>query len=1039
MIKVTFNSFIFLRTPAASYEDYGDILPDELIKSEFFQAAIFFASESLYAELRRNEFNYQALDKKVKISIQKYFNRMCFRPTPFGLFSACSPLEWDVSPQLGNCTLSDEKLFYVNPDFQFSTEIGRVMEESNAFEQVKYYTNSAIYSIRNEKRYLASRFDEARKKNDFFINSFHSDRILGKLFSFCRNGRTKFAIKEWLATFVNKDEDLSGYIGELIAEGLLVSELSPNMSGRKYFDRLVDIAQSAQPGNDFAKQISAHKQAVDRLQNDKGMVPDVALAFESQLYQQYQSRFKSMFYVGFERPVRSSLDTRYQSLISDGLNCLAIISEESSPQALMKFKNKFRTRFEDQEIPLLQAIDREAGIGYEGSESNFVTSELLDGVQLDMKPDSLNFNWTPIHEFFLSRFLRVKDDESITIADGDLEKFVKQPELKAPPSFSVVFRTLGDRVWIEQAGGCTATALLGRFTLFNERFLNEAKQIAEVEAGLNPGVIFAEVSCFNDEHAANINSNAGIWTFEIPIGVYSALRPENIIGLSDIMVSVVDNNIVLRSKKLNKIIIPRLSSAYNYSRSELSVFRFLCDMQYQGLKYNFNLDLKKLLPGLGYYPRVEYKKCILSPATWMLNAEDLLKLTSGNAHEEFAALSASIRLKQYFALTEGDNQLFFDSNNPDSVSLFLNVIKNKKTAQLQEVFFDRTSMITDTKGKPFVAQFIASVFSEQQIYSSGFLEYIGTLSRKKNKIKRIYLPGDEWIYLKIYCHPAISNSILVKNIRMITAHLKKKRFLKSWFFVRYADPEAHLRIRMRIDPEGMAEALKYLKRQLKTDVEKGSVNNLSLDTYKREIERYGADTMEIAEMGFYMSSELIVNYIRNLRKEDTAFSEIHLALLSVNEIVEIFFQKISDRITILRRMHEGMSNEFERSKQVKLQMDNKYREYAGFINNMKLLKAEIIALAGKREFNSFIKELHVLKLSSRWFLTDKQMKLAADLIHMHLNRTFNDNQRKHEFVIYYMLQKYYLSLAAREHKQKSTLSVAPQGFRIDEVEKAVFK
>jgi len=67
------------------------------------------------------------------------------------------------------------------------------------------------------------------------------------------------------------------------------------------------------------------------------------------------------------------------------------------------------------------------------------------------------------------------------------------------------------------------------------------------------------------------------------------------------------------------------------------------------------------------------------------------------------------------------------------------------------------------------------------------------------------------------------------------------------------------------------------------------------------------------------------------------------------------------------------------------------------------------------------------------------LKLVADLIHMHLNRLFNEKQRKQEFIIYYLLYKYYISIEARKCKMSLVLPPAPQCHRIDHVNEAVFK
>ncbi|MDR3696108.1 lantibiotic dehydratase [Mucilaginibacter sp.] len=1035
MFNLDFNPYLFLRTPALSYKDYKPEIMAGLLKTQFFQSAIFFASESLYLELERCGFDYYNLDKKVKTSLHKYFNRMCYRPTPFGMFSAFSSTSWNSLNISGKCVLEERGEVYVNPDFQFTADIARRMERTGEFSNVKYYTNDSIYTIQNEKRYLTTSYDINKKKTDFFINSFQTDRLLNKLLNFCNEGKKVSEVVLWLNTFIDETEDVKAYVKDLISEGLLVSELSPNMSGEKYFSRVVAVANARKYNSELAREISMYNGLINKICFKQDM--DIKALSENHLYQLSKTKFKSMFYVGYERETKSTIDPKYQVFIKEGLNCLKVITSDATPKALIDFKGKFKARFEDQEVPFLQALDRESGIGYEGLETNLVTSELLDGIQLDLQSNSLNFTWTQIHEFFLSKFLRTKNDEPILITDKELEKLKAPSELKAPPSFSVVFRLFGDKVWIEQAGGCTATALLGRFTLFSEKVLEEVQRIAAVEEKSNDEVIFAEISCFNDEHAANINSNSGIRAFEIPIGVHSTLRRRNIISLSDLTISIVDNNIILRSKKYNKIVIPRLSSAFNYGRSELSIFMFLCDMQYQGLKFNFNFDLRTLLPGLSYYPRVEYKNCILFPATWVLNVEEIAEISDGNGSEDnFFKISEKIRLKRHFALTEGDNQLLFDHSDSGSIELFIKIIKNKPLVVLQEVFLDETTDVCNHDGKPFAGQFITAVFSRDVTYIKSAL---GRLERKKNKVKRVYLPGDEWVYLKIYCHPATSNNILTKCVRNIIAGLKKQNILKSWYFIRYNDPDNHLRIRIQTNPDDTATVVRYFEKKIRTYVEKGIINNLLLDTYKREIERYGAETIVYAENAFNASSELVSTYLKNISTGAFDFSELHLALLSADALLEIFFPEYSSRIYLLKNIHENMKHEFDDSKQVKMQLDNKYREYSAFINNMKKNQAQIIGIAGKKEYNSYLKSLSLLKTNAQLFFPGKVMKLAADIIHMHLNRLFNEKQRSQEFIIYYLLYKYYLSVKAR--KDRELLNFAPASKRpaVNQLNETIFK
>jgi thiopeptide-type bacteriocin biosynthesis protein len=1032
MPRVIFNSFLFLRTPALSRASYEPAQLSSVLKEQFFQSAIFFASESLYSELSRHDFNYDCLDDKIKFTLQKYLNRMCYRPTPFGMFSAFASLGWNRFDIQGACVLDKTEKVYINPDFQFVADLARQMESSRQFPLVKYFVNNAIYAIKGEKRYLAQYFDQKRKKTDFFINSFESNRLLNKLLKFSGNGKTRGELTAWLLAFVEDQNDVENYIDDLINEGILISELLPNMSGPKYFDRLSAMICRSGEKSPLAEAVLEFGKLLGDIRAASG--PDLEKISANDIYKKARENYKSMFYVATERQSTSTLDRKYQDNIRDALNCLGKISIDASIKPLSDFASKFRARYEDQEIPLLQALDHESGIGYQGLENNLLTSELLDGIQLDLHSNTLNFNWTQVHELFLTKLVEIREDEPVLITDKELEKLKDQVPLKTPPSFSIIFRVLGDKVWIEQAGGCTAAALLGRFTLFSEKVLDEAKYITAVEERTNEDVVFAEISCFNDEHAANINSHAGVRNYEIPVGVHSTYDKEAIIKLSDLALSVIGGRIFLRSRRLNKFVIPRLSSAYNYSRSELTVFRFLCDLQYQGLKASYNFELRSLLPGLKYYPRVEYKNSILCPATWLLGAEEIEKLTD---RQSFFKISSKIRLAENFAFAEGDNQLLFNRYDPQSVDFFLKVVRNKKLALLQEAFVESDTKVVDETGLPYAGQFIASVFSDIVTYDHHKTQ--PAVSIKGNKARRIYLPGDEWVYLKLYCHPAISNSILVKEIARIVAYLKKQKMLKTWFFIRYADPDSHLRIRIQTDPENVSRIVQRFERRMRILVERGSINNIIIDTYKRELERYGGQTIEYAEQVFNASSDVVINYIKNTRRRDTEFSELHLAAISVNVLLSMLPVHNNEKAALLKLMHEGMKPEFDDSKQLKFQLDTKYREYAGFFNNLEKNRPGVVRLAGKKQFDDYLSVLEVFKAKTKSMGLAELKKLVADIIHMHLNRLFNDRQRNHEFIVYYLLSKYYVSAEAR--KEKGVLSFTPtfKGFGVNQVSESLFK
>src|ERR1700753_2600742 len=85
---------LFLRAPYYSFAGYDPERLEEVLKDRGFRNGLFLASPAFYNELKKKEFELHKLAEKEKHSVSKYYNRMCFRPTPFGSFASFSLLTW---------------------------------------------------------------------------------------------------------------------------------------------------------------------------------------------------------------------------------------------------------------------------------------------------------------------------------------------------------------------------------------------------------------------------------------------------------------------------------------------------------------------------------------------------------------------------------------------------------------------------------------------------------------------------------------------------------------------------------------------------------------------------------------------------------------------------------------------------------------------------------------------------------------------------------------------------------------------------------
>src|SRR5207302_153062 len=93
-------------------------------------------------------------------------------------------------------------------------------------------------------------------------------------------------------------------------------------------------------------------------------------------------------------------------------------------------------------------------------------------------------------------------------------------------------------------------------------------------------MIYAEVVHLPEGRTGNVLSRPVLRTFEIPFSGMSGAPFDRQILLDDLLVRVVGQQVVLRSRRLNRIVRPRMSTAHNHVRSALAPYRFLVSLAY---------------------------------------------------------------------------------------------------------------------------------------------------------------------------------------------------------------------------------------------------------------------------------------------------------------------------------------------------------------------------------------------------------------------------------------------------------------------------
>ncbi|WP_262497503.1 thiopeptide-type bacteriocin biosynthesis protein [Parapedobacter luteus] len=298
----------------------------------------------------------------------------------------------------------------------------------------------------------------------------------------------------------------------------------------------------------------------------------------------------------------------------------------------------------------------------------------------------------------------------------------------------------------------------------------------------------------------------------------------------------------------------------------------------------------------------------------------------------------------------------------------------------------------------------------------------------ESKIKRTFQPGSEWAYIKVYCGVMESERVLRDQISSLINALKNTTIMEKWFFIRYNDPDPHIRLRFLLkETDGrlpFQQLIECLNQHLALLVENGTVHRIAYDTYERELERYGMESMEVCESIFHMDSESILSLLPLFKKRDGKHLRWLTGMLGVDHLFTAFGLDITKKIALATSLRDAFLDEFSSYNKLKYKLDIKYRESRHWIEKFLGLEHEDAfmvhgALAKRFESISQVSEaLNHMKGD-----VGKCFNLLPSLSHMHINRLFPTSQREHEMVIYHLLSKHYMSAEKRGKPECSSMAI----------------
>ncbi len=974
--------------------------------SPLAQQALCLASPALYERFQQWFAGVELPEgDKFVYALYKYAIRMSTRCTPYGLFAGCSvgqiasTTHWEGvdREQLQTHTRLDVECLFALKDWLTQQPVLR--------SQLRVYPCTSLYTVGDSYRYVEPL--RVQQQRQYFISAVEKNEFLDLIFEQARQGVTLPELTHGLSELGIEPAEAEEYLEELLSNHLLVFEIEPTLTGTDYLNYLIERLQTL-AGTQPLVALLSQLQTLLRSSTDLRLTYEATRRWLEQ-YDQATSKPDIIQVDAFHSLSMNQLQTSVVEKITKQLSRLMVLHRPYKNPELEAFKRRFYNRYEDEEVPLALALDHEIGVGYgQQSPLGMGYAPMVDDLSLpSVTPEDTEARPSWWQDFLLEKFSHCLSthQREIQLSNDDLA-WIGQHQLPSPRmahSFYVLGSLLaaseqaldqGDfQFSMAACSGPSAVNLLSRFCEGSATLTERVRACVGEEERFHADVIFAEIVYCPDSRAGNILTRPALHTYEIPYMGQSSVDPAYQIPLEDLRVSLQNQQVILRSQRLNKRVIPRLSNAHNYQNS-LPLYRFLCDLQSQDTPFLLHWDWS-LLKKQAFLPRVSYENIIISRARWALRSEEC------TSADQLLSVLKQKGLPDFFVLASGDNELLINAQDSPSLQLLWLELRKQGTLQLLEFLSTPEQCPVLAGGLRFTHELILPFYNTA-------VSPIPGLSHKPSEVpQRRFSIGSEWLYLKVYIGEKSSDLILIQSLYPVIRQLLGNHIIRQFFFVRYKDPDPHLRLRFLGNPhlEFYHHVIRAIEQVLRPHVQTGLVHRIQTDTYQRELERYGMQHMEHCETIFHYDSLTTLSFLEEVGIAADESLRFVFTTRQIDQLLTEAGLSIAERHELMSHLNGQFFQEFSGNPTLRKQLNDKYRLYRPLIEQQLNAPRE----AAPSGLTDVLTHLNV-SFSGK----EQRYHLLASFIHMMINRIFPTKQRAYELIVYASLTKYYDSARAKQ-------------------------
>jgi len=1024
------SGFFVLRSPLLSFDelvrwsarDAGELDRRELVsrlRRAFARPqlgeALLFASPELEQRLPA-WLEGASDDPKLDRTFARYYSRAASRSTPFGLFAGIS---------VG--TIGERDALVLGPlasherhtRLGMAYVLGRLSElaaRDDVVARLRFEPSSTLY--RNGGRIRFATLSPQEKPGvapAYPVVDVEPTLHLEAALARAAGGAT---LDEIAAALVSREIDVEqarAFARELVDNQLLVPCWLPAMSGPEPFEAAALSLREVGLGAEADALMRANRALaeLDRapvgqsIAGYREVVARVAVGAESvERAQRFQTDL-------VKSGSRLALGGSTVAALLRAAELVQRVSASGGDPRLDEFRAKFTARYEARFVPLVEALDADLGIGYDRFDAE-TEGELLEDLPFSRgQPAWDRFDaYDAARLFVLNRALS-RGERVHELDDEELERFPEREPDALPESFAVLARLHRPRegplrVVVPHVIAPSAVSLMARFCHACPPLEAAVRRHVELESARARDPL-VDVVHMPHGHVANILLRPVLRSYEITYHGKSGAPRERQLPLEDLYVGVEGGRISLRSKRLGRDVAVRITNAHNFEGWwNLPLYRFLGALQMRDhgdLSHAFHWGALDSSP---FLPRLVRDGVVLSLARWNVTRAEL-----GPASDGARGLRERLDLPRWVTLSDGDQRLVIDFENPLSTEMLWHEVHERKAFSLEELWPPPDELAASAPEGRFASEVLVPFVRREALEEPRPARNPGAVVEPARAV-RSHPPGSQWLYVKIYSGRSRLRGVLDAAFGVLgSAELAPH--VARWFFVPFSDPEPHLRLRVRGEPATLlSRVLPALRAAWARDFESGAITRLELATYERELERYrGADATELAEALFCADSEAVARLSEHLEDGALAFE---LCVLGIHRLLVDFGLDVNARQRFARTSADDYGSEFGATTETWKKIGEKYRKLAPRLRALLFEEPEDDpARSGRTAFDVRSGRVEAVRhgLERLGLPAAELEELLHSYAHMHAIRMLGDSARWYELLVYDFLRRLYATEAAR--------------------------